>query len=194
VRPVPDLPQRSCPIGVRLLELEVEEREGPFQASALDEFPFISEPEPPKLQVDWVRPRELSEFDEDCKLTLLVALERAFMSIGGWAIEPGVKFGSSSGFFMPGPFHGLPGSNSGIPNESRPLETESPPDRPDEVLEVSGHPLLLPEGVQGLSSKGSPDGLPGLPGPAEEAPGALEKADPSSGNFQRLSRDLFAGK
>ena len=63
-------------------------------------------------------------------MTALVAFERAFMSRGAEAIEPGVRFGSSSGFFIPGPFHGLPGSNSGMPNESKPLETESPPERP----------------------------------------------------------------
>jgi hypothetical protein len=95
---------------------------------------------------------------------------------------------------MPGPFQGLPGSNSGMPKESRPFDTESLLDNPVELLEVSGQPLLLPEAVQGLSSKGSPDGFPDFPGPAEDAPGALEKADPSSGSFQRLRRDLLAGK
>lgn len=41
------------------------------------------------------------------------------MAVG--ATDPGVKVGSSSGFLRPGPFQGLPGSNSGMPKASMPL-------------------------------------------------------------------------
>lgn len=99
-------------------------------------------------------PSEFSEVD-DWSDTALVALDKAAMSIGAGAMDPGVKLGSSSGFFIPGPFHGLPGSNSGIPKVSRPLDSTLV--MPDEDLDDSGHPPPPPPGaVQGLSSNPRP--------------------------------------
>ena len=41
--------------------LEVVAKDGPFQASDFEEVGFRSEPEPPKLHVEEVRPSEFSE-------------------------------------------------------------------------------------------------------------------------------------
>ena len=100
----------------------------------------------PKLQVGEVR---LASVDVTVGARLLA--DPAFESgpIGSAtpaaaeAADPGVKLGSSSGFFSPGPFHGLPGSNSGMPKESA-AEAPSPP-APPPGLVVSGQPPLESE-------------------------------------------------
>lgn len=74
-----------------------------------------------KLQVGEVKPNVFSARVVPIPEVLLLWLVLAIRSMAAGATEPGVKVGSSSGFFMPGPFQGLPGSNSGIPKASIPL-------------------------------------------------------------------------
>ena len=74
-----------------------------------------------KLQVGEVKPNVFSARVVPIPEVLLLWLVLAIKSIAAGATEPGVKVGSSSGFFIPGPFQGLPGSNSGIPKASIPL-------------------------------------------------------------------------
>ena len=74
-----------------------------------------------KLQVGEVKPKVFSTKAE-LLLWLTVLLIKS-MAVG--ATDPGVRVGSSSGFFNPGPFHGLPGSNSGMPKVSMPLRVSA---------------------------------------------------------------------
>ena len=133
-------PQRSCPMGVRFDEATEEDVRvaGPLllQESGLG---LTSEPIPPKLQVDEVRPKVFSAallFPDAAWLPeVMVDLDNTLISRPAVAAEPGVRVGSSSGFFIPGPFHGLPGSNSGMPKVSSPL------------VELSLFPVLVPEAL-----------------------------------------------
>ena len=77
------------------------------------------------------------------------ALLSGLRSTADIATDPGVRLGSSSGFFMPGPFHCLPGTNSGIPKLSMsvplvllPPAADLPPPLPSLPwdFEESGHP------------------------------------------------------
>ena len=74
----------------------------------------------PKLQVGEVRPTA-SEADVTvvgARLLAEPALESGPMgsdTAAAEAADPGVRLGSSSGSFIPGPVHFLPGTNSGIP-------------------------------------------------------------------------------
>lgn len=97
-----------------------------------------------KLQVEEARPRLFSILDE--------GLSPGSRMIGVEATDPGVMLGSSDGSLSPGPFQGLPGSNSGMPKLSSSLDVFCC------FSELSGQPepaLLLPvdHGPEGSRSK-----------------------------------------
>ena len=88
-----------------------------------------------KLHVGEVRPKVFSTRPDPEVFVMLLLLLLLIKSMAVGATDPGVKLGSSSGFFIPGPFHGLPGSNSGMPKVSMPLRaSELDPPRPDAEL------------------------------------------------------------
>ena len=135
------------------------------------------------------------------------------MAVG--ATDPGVKVGSSSGFFKPGPFHALPGTNSGIPKVSIPFNvsvveipptsvevvvgklptppptdpptTELPP-TPPPTLEVgleSGQPETELEELEGKPQVSSPPN----PRPPLEVPEPLELSDPNPPSLELFFHD-----
>ena len=111
--PAPDLPHKSCPICVRG---EEEEEIPPLPQSLLESFDDTSGLAIPMLlQVELVRPKEATSATDELLLLDTFLFDRGPMGRGVGATEPGVRLGSSSGFLIPVPFHGLPGSNSGIP-------------------------------------------------------------------------------
>ena len=155
----PDLPHKSCPIAVKV--------EVGLVLMPQESFGFSEDVGLLKLQVGEVNPKVFStkvEFDELVKL-LLVLLDIKSRAEG--ATDPGVKVGSSSGFFNPGPFQGLPGSNSGMPKASMPFKAsllvtllEDPPPIPDDPE------LLFRPGAPGATETDGPPGAP-LPGPPD---------------------------
>ena len=105
-----------------------------------------------KLQVGEVRPKVFST--KVLEELVLVLLDIKSMADG--ATDPGVKVGSSSGFFNPGPFQGLPGSNSGMPKASIPFKAS--------LLVLLDPPVLLALLLPGAPGALDTDGPPWPPG------------------------------
>ena len=132
------------------------------------------------------------------------------MAVG--ATDPGVKVGSSSGFFKPGPFHALPGTNSGIPKVSIPFNgsvlvliplseevvigklTLTPPMAEPPTIELpptlevgleSGQPETELEELEGKPQVSSPPN----PRPPLEVPEPLELSDPNPPSLELFFHD-----
>ena len=101
----PDFPHKSCPMGVRV-DVALLLPPPVLQES----FGLLSEDVGLlKLQVGEVRPNVFSARVVPMPVVLLLWLGLLIKSMAVGATEPGVKVGSSSGFFIPGPFQGFPG-------------------------------------------------------------------------------------